>query len=100
MMIFWLRDPDSNRKSPGYGPGEMPFLHPAPRKIQLVGSRGVASRELEKENSREDCLHRKTCMCPDSSKNSPDCQYKVILVKMVNVSVNQKTSLITMRCDG
>jgi len=39
-------------------------------------------------------------MCPDSSKNSPDCQYKVILVKMVNVSVNQKTSLITMRCDG
>lgn len=28
----WLRGPDSNRKSPGYGPGEMPFLHPAGRK--------------------------------------------------------------------
>lgn len=25
VTIFWLRDPDSNRESPGYGPGEMPI---------------------------------------------------------------------------
>ena len=39
----WLRGTDSNRRPSGYGPDELPLLHPAPGS---VGTRGVPVKQL------------------------------------------------------